>query len=95
MNAGTPDVVTVMEGAPICPTAPPAMPRRDPSSWPRSGCISWAWAWGPAGVVSGCGGVVVVAAEDAPEAEVVVEEEVEVVEEEVTVWAAVETKAKV
>lgn len=39
MKAGTPDVVTVMEGAPPGPT--PAPPSREPRSWLRSGGISW------------------------------------------------------
>lgn len=44
MKAGTPDVVTVIEGAPTGPTpAPPATPRREPRSWLRSGGISWDW----------------------------------------------------
>lgn len=44
MKAGTPDVVTVIEGAPIGPPpAPPATPSREPRSWPRSGGISWDW----------------------------------------------------
>jgi len=42
MKAGTPDVVTVMDGAPPGPpAAPPAAPRREPRSWLRSGGISW------------------------------------------------------
>lgn len=42
MNAGTPDVVTVMEGAPAGPApGTPATPRRDPRSWRRSGARSW------------------------------------------------------
>lgn len=47
MKAGTPDVVTVIEGAPTGPApaapAPPATPRREPRSWLRSGGISWDW----------------------------------------------------
>lgn len=44
MKAGTPDVVTVIEGAPTGPPpAPPATPKREPRSWPRSGGISWDW----------------------------------------------------
>lgn len=56
MKAGTPDVVTVMEGAPPGPApAAPVTPSREPRSWLRSGGISWGWA--SAGVVSGwlCG----------------------------------------
>lgn len=41
MKAGTPDVVTVMEGAPIEAPAPPVMPSREPRSWPKSGAWSW------------------------------------------------------
>lgn len=44
MKAGTPEVVTVMEGAPIWPAAaPPAPPRRELRKWPRSEGISWGW----------------------------------------------------
>lgn len=59
MNAGTPDVVTVMEGAPPGPApATPATPKREPRSWLRSGGISW--EWGSLGLVSGwLGGLVV------------------------------------
>lgn len=58
MNAGTPDVVTVTEGAPPGPA--PATPRREPKSWLRSGGISW--AWGSLVLVSGwLGGLVVFA----------------------------------
>lgn len=62
MKAGTPDVVTVIEGAPTGPApAPPATPRREPRSWLRSGGISW--AWGSLGLASGwLGGLVVFAA---------------------------------
>lgn len=59
MNAGTPEVVTVIEGAPPGPApATPATPRREPRSWLRSGGISW--DWGSLGLVSGwLGGIVV------------------------------------
>lgn len=53
MKDGTPDVVTVMVGAPPGPTAaPPATPKRDPRSCPRSGGISCGWA--SPGLPSGC-----------------------------------------
>lgn len=47
MKAGTPDVLTVMEGAPPGPVAP----RREPRSWLNSGGIPW--IWGSLGLVSG------------------------------------------
>lgn len=44
MKAGTPDVETVIEGAPTGPAPPPpATPKREPRSWLRSGGISWDW----------------------------------------------------
>lgn len=44
MKVGTPDVVTVIEGAPAGPKpAPPTTPRREPRSWLRSGGISCDW----------------------------------------------------
>lgn len=55
IKAGTPDVVTVIEGAPTVPTpAPPATPRREPRSWPRSGGNSW----GPGSLVLASGWLV-------------------------------------
>lgn len=102
MKAGTPDVVTVIEGA---PTEPTPAPRREPRSWPRSGGISWDWG-SPALVSDWLGGLVVFAVgggvgpelekEKEEEAEEVWEEEeneeeedVDVEEEDVTVWPAV------
>lgn len=47
MNAGTPGIVTVMEGAPpdTPPPAPATPPRREPRSWARfsPGPLSWDW----------------------------------------------------
>lgn len=43
-KAGTPDVVTVIVGAPTGPApAPPATPKREPRSCPSSGGTSWGW----------------------------------------------------
>lgn len=102
MKAGTPDVVTVIVGAPTGPPpAAPATPKTEPRSCLRSGGISWGGdspelvsVWLLA-LASGEG--------DGPEAEKEKEEEEEVWEEEeeneddeevedgddVTVWAAV------
>lgn len=110
MKDGTPDVVTVMVGAPPGPTAvPPAIPKSDPSSCPRSGGISCGCAspafpsacpWLPALVVGGVGPEV----EKEKEVEEVWEEEDEdedVVEvdvdddEDVTGWPAVKEKQTV
>lgn len=101
MKDGTPDVVTVMVGAPPGPTAaPPPTPKRDPRSWPRSGGISW--GWGSLALLSGwllalAAGGVGPEVEKEKEEEVweveVNEEEVEVgVDEDVTVGPAVKKK---
>ena len=89
MKAGTPDVVTVMEGAPPGPTpAAPATPRREPRSWLRSGGISWDWGslglgsfWLIGLVLFAVGGGVGPEVEKEKE-----EEEEEEEEEEVLVW---------
>lgn len=105
MKAGTPDVVTVIEGAPTGPPpAPLATPSREPRSWPRSGGISWDCGW--LVLVSGWLLVFVVGGGVGPEVEKEKEEvdeelwedeekeeEVEEdVDEDVTVWPAVEKK---
>lgn len=52
MKGGTPDVVTVIVGAPTGPIpAPPVTPKREPRSCPRSGGISC--SGGSLGLVSG------------------------------------------
>lgn len=65
MKAGTPDVVTVIEGFPAAPLpVPPATPRSEPRSWPRSEGICWGWGslllvsfwFGVAAVVFAAGG---------------------------------------
>lgn len=108
MKAGTPDVVTVIVGAPTGPApAPPATPKREPRSCPRSGGISWGWGWGSLVLVSGwpveftVGGGVGLEVENEKEEEDEVweeeenEEEVDVDEEEdVTVWPAVKKQTK-
>lgn len=90
MKDGTPDVVTVMVGAPPGPTAaPPATPKSDPSSCPRSGiscgCASpalpSACPWLPA-LAAGGVGPAVEKEKEAVEVWEVEEEEEEVVVEE-------------
>lgn len=109
MKAGTPDVVTVIEGFPAAPLpVPPATPRREPRSWPRSEGICWGWGslllvsfwFGVAAVVFVAGGGVGPEVEKEKEEEEVWEEEekeeevgVDVEEEEdVTVWPAAKNK---
>lgn len=58
-KAGTPGIDTVMEG-PMAPGTAPAVPRREPRSWARSGGAPWgmvgmAPGWPGGTVVPGAG----------------------------------------
>lgn len=90
MKAGTPDVVTVIVGAPPGPApAPPATPKREPRSWPRSGGISW--GWGSLALVSGWLVAFTVGGGVGPEVEKEKEEE----EEDEEVWEEEESEEEV